>query len=173
MAFLIGVDGGGTSCRAVIAARDGTRLGEGLAGSANILHRPDRRRDNIVEAAGLAARDAGLAESWIRERAAVLGLAGSNVGTYANRIASILPFRVSHVETDALIALEGALGEADGAVAIVGTGSPIHVAASRPDTRPSAAGASRSATRAAARASAGRCCRRRCSPMTASARHPI
>ncbi len=123
MAFLIGVDGGGTSCRAVIAASDGTRLGEGLAGSANIMTDLNMARDNIVAAAGLAAREAGLAESGISECAAVLGLAGANIGNYANRIASLLPFRVSHVESDARIALYGALGETDGAVAVVGTGS--------------------------------------------------
>ena len=123
MAFLIGVDGGGTSCRAVIAASDGTRLGEGLAGSANIMTDLNMARDNIVAAAGLAAREAGLAESQIGECAAVLGLAGANIGNYANRITALLPFRLSHVESDARIALHGALGNADGAVAVVGTGS--------------------------------------------------
>ena len=123
MAFLIGVDGGGTSCRAVIATRDGTRLGEGLAGSANIMTDLNTARDNILEAAGLAARQAGLPESWMSESAAVLGLAGANIGNNSSRIVSLLPFRVSHVETDARIALHGALDETDGAVAVVGTGS--------------------------------------------------
>ena len=123
MAFLIGVDGGGTSCRAVIAASDGTRLGEGHAGSSNIMTDLGTARDNIVAAAGLAAREAGLPGGWMSESAAVLGLAGANIGDNKSRIVSLLPFRVSHVETDARIALHGALGEADGAVAVVGTGS--------------------------------------------------
>ena len=92
MAFLIGVDGGGTSCRAVIAARDGTRLGEGLAGSANIMTDLNTARDNILQAAGLAARQAGLPESWMSESAAVLGLAGANIGNNSSRIVSLLPF---------------------------------------------------------------------------------
>ena len=123
MVFLIGVDGGGTSCRAVIATSDGTRLGEGLAGSANIMTDLNTARGNILEAAGLAARQAGLSESRMSECAAVLGLAGANIGKNSRRIASLLPFRISHVETDARIALHGALGETDGAVAVVGTGS--------------------------------------------------
>lgn len=123
MAFLIGVDGGGTSCRAVIATSDGTRLGEGLAGPANIMTDLNTARDNILEAAGLAAREAGLPETRITESAAVLGLAGANIGNNSSRIVSLLPFRISHVETDARIALHGALGETDGAVAVVGTGS--------------------------------------------------
>src|ERR1700742_3907003 len=114
MAFLIAVDGGGTSCRAVIAARDGTHLGEGLAGAANIATSLETARDNIVEAAGLAARQAGLPEGRINESAAVLGLAGANIGGNAHRIASLLPFRISHVETDARIALHGAFAGEDG-----------------------------------------------------------
>jgi glucosamine kinase len=123
MAFLIGVDGGGTSCRAVIATSDGTRLGEGVAGSANIVTDLTVARDNIVAAVDLAARQAGVPQHRIGESAAVLGLAGANVGDHASRIAALLPFRISHVETDARIALEGALGEMDGAIAVVGTGS--------------------------------------------------
>jgi glucosamine kinase len=123
MAFLIAVDGGGTSCRAVIASIDGTPLGEGLAGSANIVTDLEMARDNIVEATRRAARQAGIPEDRIAESAAVLGLAGANIGNYPSRIAARLPFRISHVETDARIALQGALGEIDGAVAVVGTGS--------------------------------------------------
>jgi glucosamine kinase len=123
MTFLIAVDGGGTSCRAVIADSGGTLLGEGLAGSANIATDLAAARDNIVEAARLAAAEAGLPESQIRESAAVLGLAGANIGDNPGRVAAVLPFRTSHVETDARIALQGALGERDGAVAVVGTGS--------------------------------------------------
>jgi glucosamine kinase len=123
MAFLIAVDGGGTSCRAVIADERGAPLGEGLAGSANIVTDMEAARANIVEAVRLAAAQAGLPESAVAEGAAVLGLAGANIGDTPARIVALLPFRVSHVVTDARIALEGALGENDGAVAVVGTGS--------------------------------------------------
>jgi glucosamine kinase len=123
MTFLIAIDGGGTTCRAVIADGGGAPLGEGFAGSANIATDMASARDNIVEAARLAAAQAGLPESRIGESAAVLGLAGANIGDNPSRIAALLPFRVSHVETDARIALQGALGERDGAVAVVGTGS--------------------------------------------------
>jgi glucosamine kinase len=54
---------------------------------------------------------------------ALLGLAGSNVGTYRQQLEAILPFPRCAVESDALIALEGALGSGDGAMAILGTGS--------------------------------------------------
>lgn len=123
MAFLIAVDGGGTSCRAVVADRGGVPLGEGHAGSANIATDLHAARDNIVEASRLAMRQAGLPERCISESAALLGLAGANIRDNPARIAALLPFRISHVETDARIALQGALGDSDGAVAVVGTGS--------------------------------------------------
>src|SRR5690606_17552468 len=49
---------------------------------------------------------------------------GVNVGDYAQRLAGMLPFARSRVVTDALIALEGAVGDGgDGAIAILGTGT--------------------------------------------------
>ncbi len=53
----------------------------------------------------------------------MLGLAGANVGTYKQQLEAILPFAKSRVETDAEIALEGAVGSGDGAMAILGTGT--------------------------------------------------
>ena len=123
MAFLAAVDGGGTSCRAVVADIGGASLGEGHAGSANIATDLHAARDNIIEAVHAALREAGLSENRITETSAVLGLAGANIGDLPKRIAALLPFRISHVETDARIALQGAVGDADGAVAVVGTGS--------------------------------------------------
>jgi glucosamine kinase len=130
MAFLIAVDGGGTSCRAVVADSGGVRLGEAIAGSANITTDLHAARDNILKAVCSAIREAGLSESRISESAAVLGLAGANIGDNPKRIAALLPFRISHIETDARIALQGALGDMDGAVAVVGTGS-VFIARSR------------------------------------------
>lgn len=127
MEFLIAVDGGGTSCRTILAASDGRPLGEGHAGPANIVTDPEQALANIVHSARLAATDAALPESCLAEGAAVLGLAGANIGDHARRIAARLPFRISHVETDARIALQGALGEIDGAVAVLGTGSVFMV----------------------------------------------
>jgi glucosamine kinase len=53
----------------------------------------------------------------------VLGLAGSNVGTYRQQLEAILPFQRNVVKSDGLIALEGAVGTGDGAIAVLGTGS--------------------------------------------------
>ncbi|MFN7027514.1 MAG: N-acetylglucosamine kinase, partial [Pseudorhizobium sp.] len=39
--YFIGIDGGGTSCRAAVAGRDGRILGRGRSGASNILTDPD------------------------------------------------------------------------------------------------------------------------------------
>lgn len=121
--FILGIDGGGTSCRAALATPDGAILGRATSGSANIRTDLTGARAAIVEAARAAFVDAGQDPENLPEAAAVLGLAGANVGTYANQLAAILPFRQSRIETDALIALEGAVGAGDGAMAILGTGT--------------------------------------------------
>jgi glucosamine kinase len=119
----IGIDGGGTSCRAAVADRNGNIIGRGKSGPANILSDLENSLLNIVESARQALRDAGLAAETISSVAAVVGVAGANVGDYGRRIEKALPFAEGRVVTDALIALQGALGDADGIVGAFGTGS--------------------------------------------------
>ena len=123
MEYMIAIDGGGTSCRVLVADGSGVVLGRGKAGSANIMTDMDGARQNIVAASEAAFADAGLPPDVISASSAVLGLAGANIGNYGERIRVLLPFRRSIVETDAMIALNGALGAEDGAMAILGTGS--------------------------------------------------
>jgi glucosamine kinase len=120
---MVALDGGGTSCRALVADARGVALGRGQSGSANIMTDMEGARENIVAAAEAAYRDAGLPSDAFSSCDALLGLAGANIGNYGERIRELLPFRRSIVETDALIALHGALGDHDGVVAIIGTGS--------------------------------------------------
>jgi glucosamine kinase len=124
---MLGIDGGGTSCRAALATATGDIIGRGKSGPANIRTDLTGARENIVDAARQAFADAGKDPALVPQAFAVLGLAGSNVGTYAQRLQTILPFAESRVETDALIALEGAVGEGDGAMAILGTGTAYMV----------------------------------------------
>jgi len=125
--FVLGIDGGGTSCRAALATADGAILGRAKAGAANIRSDLTGARTNIVEAARQAFLAAGEDPDLIPQTPAVLGLAGANVGTYKQQLEAILPFSRSSVETDAEIALEGAVGSGDGAMAILGTGTAYMV----------------------------------------------
>ncbi|TGS40740.1 MULTISPECIES: N-acetylglucosamine kinase [unclassified Mesorhizobium] len=123
MKFVLGIDGGGTSCRAALATVDGAVIGRAKSGAANIRTDLTGARSNIVDAARQAFIAAGQDPDLIPQTPAILGLAGANVGTYRQQLEAILPFSTSRVETDAEIALEGAVGSGDGAMAILGTGT--------------------------------------------------
>ncbi|HOZ35100.1 MAG TPA: BadF/BadG/BcrA/BcrD ATPase family protein, partial [Tabrizicola sp.] len=122
MALFLGIDGGGTGCRAAVADASGRILGTGVAGPANLTSDPAGTRANILAAtrAALAAAvgpDAGEAE--LTRLVAGLGLAGANTTG-----ASLdLPFAKLRLETDAVTAVKGALWGGDGIVAAIGTGS--------------------------------------------------
>lgn len=121
--LILGIDGGGTSCRAAVARPDGTILGRGKSGAANILTDPNNAIISITEAAKAAFRDGGLDEAGVDGASAFLGLAGTNVGDLTRYVHDRLPFRHTDIDSDGLIALQGAIGDMDGAVAILGTGS--------------------------------------------------
>ena len=121
--FLVGIDGGGTGCRAVVSNRDGRQLGFGRAGPANIMTNFEGARRNIEKACCNAFSEAGLDKTAFAVSDAVLGLAGGNIADYADHMVEALPFRRCRMETDAQISLQGAIGDADGVVAIIGTGS--------------------------------------------------
>jgi glucosamine kinase len=110
MDFVLGIDGGGTSCRAALAAPDGRVLARASSGAANIRTDLTNARTHIVEAARRAFVEAGQDPELLVHTPAVLGLA-----------------RESRVESDAEIALEGAVGSGDGAIAVLGTGSAYRV----------------------------------------------
>lgn len=127
--YLVGIDGGGTSCRAAVADASGRILGRGKSGASNIMTAPDTAVANIADAAKAAFVDADLDASLIENASAYLGLAGNHVENTVAYVTPRLPFRHSVIESDGLIALQGALGDGDGAVAILGTGT-IYIARS-------------------------------------------
>ncbi len=121
--FLIGVDGGGTGCRAAVAGQDGRIIATGAAGAANVLSDRAGSLRNIRVAIDAAIAAAGLDHTTLQRSGVILGLAGSNVGDTGAFITASLPAARVEVVSDGLIALEGAIGNRDGAVAILGTGS--------------------------------------------------
>lgn len=123
MPYILAVDGGGTGCRALLANRDGAALGRGTSGPANIGADRATALDNIVRAAKQAAHDAGLDVSILGETRAVLGLAGANSLADKDSVERQLPFGSVKIVSDAVTALQGALGKDDGAIVILGTGS--------------------------------------------------
>lgn len=126
MRLILGIDGGGTGCRAALADADGQILARADGGPANIASDPDAALGNIlavaknalVQAVGSSAATAELPRLRV-----VMGLAGANVTASVARLRAGLPFTALRVESDAMIAVIGALRDGDGIVAAVGTGS--------------------------------------------------
>ena len=126
MALYLGIDGGGTGCRAAVADAAGRVLGLGAAGPANLTTDPDATRLNILTAARQAltnAVGARAVEAALPRLIAGLGLAGANTAGAAGQSGLALPFARTRLETDAVTAVKGALAGEDGIVAALGTGS--------------------------------------------------
>lgn len=126
MGFFLGIDGGGTGCRAAVADASGHVLGQGQAGPANIASDLSGARDNILHATILAltqAIGAKAAQVELAGLSAGLGLAGANAAGTTEALRRALPFARIKIETDAIAAVKGALGDGDGIVAAIGTGS--------------------------------------------------
>lgn len=120
----IGIDGGGTKCRATIYSAIQGVLGTGLGGPANPLHGFERTLESIMVSTQLALQDAGLRVEQVHELNAGLGLAGVNLPSLYDKIMRWdHPFKQMFLTTDLHTACIGAHEGEDGAVIITGTGS--------------------------------------------------
>lgn len=120
MVLYLGIDGGGTGCRAAIADAGGRILGQGTGGPANINSDPEGAVVSILAAATGAMVQADATPAQV---IAVLGLAGGNMTEAARRTEASLPFARCRVLNDAVIAARGAIGDGDGILVAIGTGS--------------------------------------------------
>jgi glucosamine kinase len=122
--LFLGIDGGGSKCRARFFDRDGRVLGEGEAGAANLTLGLDVTFGEIGKATALALNNAGLANVPLSSLRVGAGLAGMPLKQVPEELTRYPhPFESFEVDTDAYIACLGAHGGADGAVLVVGTGT--------------------------------------------------
>ena len=124
--FWLGIDGGGTNCRAAVMDSAGKICGEGLAEAANFLRVGlEKAVAHVSEAVGKACDQAGIKPSQITS--AYVGLAGVSHPEHHRRmlvaLKEALPIPEITLETDARVALAGATGNQPGVVIIAGTGS--------------------------------------------------
>lgn len=126
--YLLGIDGGGTKSRARLRARDGTLLGEGLAGPSNIRLGMTAAWAQILAATDTALSGAGLDRGIFPQTSIGLGLAGIVDDESARATVAHGP-RFGHAAavSDAQIACLGAFDGGDGAILISGTGCAGHV----------------------------------------------
>ena len=119
--YFLGIDGGGSRCRARIRSGAGELLSECIGGSSNIYQNFEGALRNITAAAEEAAKQAGLQTNDLH---AGFGLAGLVTSKGAERIAAAhLPFASVTSDNDAYVACLGAFGGKGGGIVIAGTGS--------------------------------------------------
>ncbi len=122
--FFVGVDGGGTGCRARIEDRERHVLGTGIAGPAALRIGVDRALAEVERACRGALDEAGLPADALGGVHAAIGLAGvGRKGATEQLVARPHPFRSVTYAHDATIACIGAHNGRDGGIVIVGTGS--------------------------------------------------
>ncbi|WP_394240210.1 BadF/BadG/BcrA/BcrD ATPase family protein [Vibrio astriarenae] len=122
--YYVGIDGGGTSCRARIRDNQGRLLGEAKTGSANILLGVESAMGSVIEAITQAAIQASLTIDDYRYMHVGLALAGAEQRDAWQAFKCLThPFKSITLNTDAYGACLGAHNGDDGAIMIAGTGS--------------------------------------------------
>src|SRR5471030_880560 len=122
--LFIGVDGGGTGCRARSEDAEGCLLGTGISGPAALRIGFDRALAEVKKACCAAIEEAGLDSKALSYVHAAVGLARvGRKGALEQLMQQPHPFRSVIYAHDASIACIGAHGARDGGIVIVGTGS--------------------------------------------------
>lgn len=127
--YCIGVDGGGTGCRAAVARADGTIISRGNGGPANVTSNAQEAVANTRTAILQAAENAGLSKADLDGARVHFGLAGVLGQREMDLVAEASPVANARVTDDRAISLAGALGGRNGVLLAIGTGTII--AASR------------------------------------------
>jgi glucosamine kinase len=122
--YFLGVDGGGTGCRARIEDDRGTVLGQGLSGPATTRLGIAEAWASITKAFKAAIAEAELGAREIAQTHAGVGLAGiARKGALEALQTMGHPFASIRFISDGVAACLGAHSGTDGAIVIAGTGS--------------------------------------------------
>lgn len=126
MQYYVGIDGGGSGTRAVLAAADGVVLGVGAGGPSGLMHGAENAWASIMVALRQAFAAASLALPAPDQMALACGLAGANNAPWAAAFqaqAAALGFTELLLVSDALTTLYGAFQGEPGVIIALGTGS--------------------------------------------------
>ncbi|MCF2948936.1 hypothetical protein L0668_12515 [Paraglaciecola aquimarina] len=122
--YFLGIDGGGTKCKARLEDANGNLLAESVAGPANAFRDLPGTINSILSASEEAIKAANIKGLTLDQLHAGIGLAGINIPEVKIAFAAqSLPFASSHITTDLHIACFGAHQGDNGAIIIIGTGS--------------------------------------------------
>jgi glucosamine kinase len=122
--IFLGIDGGGTKCKARLEDAQGNLLAEAITGPANAARNLTGSVEAVLEASRKVIAKANIKGLTVNNIHAGIGLAGINIPQVKQAfLKQTLPFASWHVTTDLHIACLGAHFGEDGAIVIVGTGS--------------------------------------------------
>jgi len=122
--IFLGIDGGGTKCKARLEDAQGNLLAEATSGPANAAQHLMGSVAAVLEASEKAIANANIKGLTLNRIHAGIGLAGINIPQVKQTfLKQSLPFASWHITTDLHIACLGAHLGQDGAIVIVGTGS--------------------------------------------------
>lgn len=122
--FYLGVDGGGTGCRARVADEAGTVVGQGLSGPATTRLGIEAAWASLMHACDAATEEAGLGPADLSRTWLGIGLAGiGRKGALEALQTMPHPYAGVAFVSDGMAACLGAHSGQDGAIVIAGTGS--------------------------------------------------
>ncbi|WP_232491844.1 BadF/BadG/BcrA/BcrD ATPase family protein [Novosphingobium kaempferiae] len=124
MTYFLGIDAGGSNCRARLIDAAGAVIGEGRSGTANARIGIEALYETLKDTADQAVAQAGLSPEQRSTVRAGMGIAGITRPGVREALAELdFGFASVAYATDAQIANLGAHGGQDGAILIIGTGS--------------------------------------------------
>ncbi|KMS56353.1 ATPase [Novosphingobium barchaimii LL02] len=128
MTYFLGIDAGGSNCRARLVDAAGAVIGHGKSGTANARIGMDALYETLLDTVDQAVAEAGLSTAQRATIHAGMGIAGMTRPGVREALAELdFGFASTAYSTDALIANLGAHGGQDGAILIIGTGSAAQV----------------------------------------------
>lgn len=122
--YVIGVDGGGTGTRVLVADQSGRELARACAGPSGLMHGSKAAWASILAAIDAAFLETGIKTPDLSEFVIACGLAGVHNKVWAQEFCDANPgFAGLVLETDAFTTLLGAHQGRPGAIIALGTGS--------------------------------------------------
>lgn len=122
--YFLGIDGGGSKCKARLEGASGNLLGEHVSGPANPMRDYELAMTSLQDAIKGVFDSAKLSADCAIKTHAVIGLAGLNIPSCLHKMNEWQhPFASLKFTTDLHIACVGAHERASGSIVIIGTGS--------------------------------------------------
>ena len=122
---IVAADGGGTGCRAAAGTVAKGILAEARGGPGNVHSDFEGAIANLTGAVREALEKAGLADTPLDRVTAHFGVAGAHSEAEMAQVASALPYGHATVTGDRATSVRGVLGEVDGFVIALGTGTIV------------------------------------------------